>query len=94
MDDNRLERIEQKIDVVATKTNDVVIILTKQHEVLKDHTRRSIAAEENIALLRADVKPLQKRMAQAEGAFKLIVMLAVVASIAEGVMSILSYLHH
>lgn len=52
-DDSRLERIEDKIDSLSERISSVDATLAAQHVTLKDHTRRSLANEESLELLKS-----------------------------------------
>lgn len=52
MDDNRLNRIESKIDTVTDKVDTINQILAQQHESLKYHIKRTDLLEQQIAPLR------------------------------------------
>lgn len=51
-----VERIESKVDAIDTKVDSQANILSAQAVTLSDHTRRSLAAEENIDILRSEVR--------------------------------------
>mgnify|MGYP001614100345 CR=1 FL=1 len=51
-----IEKIDSKVDVIGEKVSDQNAILAKQSVILEDHTRRSLAAEENLDLLRQEAR--------------------------------------
>ena len=72
--DDRLKRIEDKIDHIGDQQGEMNITLAKQHESLKSHMRRTAALEEIVL-------PLHKRSMMMDGAWKLIALLAMAAEI-------------
>lgn len=80
-----LSRMENKIDKLDPRLDSMDVTLAKQSVILEDHTRRSLANEEAVELLKkkleADVKPLQNHVAAMTGVLKSIGVLASIASI-------------
>lgn len=75
MSDDRLERIEDKLDAVAERINKIDITLAGQHVSLVDHIRRT-------ALLEKAIVPIKKHVDAMQGAAKLIMIAsAIVATI-------------
>lgn len=74
MDDKRLDRLEDKIDIVVTRIGAVDSTLSAQHVSLTEHIRRT-------ELLEAEVKPIKRSVAMMEGALKLLGVLAVIFEI-------------
>ena len=93
-----LERIENKMDVQTGTINQLAIIAAQQHVSLEEHSKRSTTAEENIALIRADIKPIQKHVQMISGGLKLIgftaTILAALGAVFEAVVTLLQYLRH
>lgn len=58
MDDERNKRIEEKIDAVVDKLHEIDKTLVRNTVSLEDHMRRTAANEENLRLLREEIKPL------------------------------------
>jgi hypothetical protein len=88
-----MDEIEKKLDKLVEQTfeikTDICEIkttLAKQAVVLEDHTRRSLAAEENIGLLREQIKPIEAHVALMGGVGKtltfIIAVLGVIAGLA------------
>ena len=71
--DERLIRIEDKVDKLSDKISSIDVTLAAQHEVLKEHTRRSTALE-------AIVEPIQKRDLMILGAAKVLAVIAAVVT--------------
>lgn len=70
----------------------VKIILARQEENLEEHMRRTQLNEENLELLRSELKPVQRHVDMINGVLKLIGGIAVVVSIITGVLAIISQL--
>lgn len=78
-----IDKIDQKVDKIDQKFDEQCTILTKQSAILEEHTRRSLAAEENIELLRSTTnnrfKPLEKYADRAKFVFIIIGFLSTIA---------------
>lgn len=57
------QRIENKIDLIVEKISAIDVTLASQNEVLKDHTRRSLANEEAVKVLGSELKPVLSHVA-------------------------------
>ena len=75
------EKIIVKLDKLDERLDSVDKTLIKQESSLSEHMRRSLAAEENLQILREEFKPVQNHVSQISGAFKLIGLLSVVLGI-------------
>lgn len=78
MDDQRLERIENKLDKFGDHLAAIDVTLAAQHVSLETHIKRT-------ELLEQEVKPIQKHVDMVNGALKLIGILAMIAAIIEAV---------
>lgn len=87
MSDDRLNRIEGKVDKIVEHVSSIDVTLAKQHESLKDHIRRSDLLEQKLI-------PVEKHVAMMQGALKLIGLMATLAGIAAAVIEMLKYLGH
>jgi hypothetical protein len=74
MSQKKLEVIENKIDKIDSRLNSIDTTLVSQHEVLKEHIRRT-------ELLEEDVAPIKKEMSMFHGALALVGLLCTVATI-------------
>lgn len=90
MEDKRLDRLESKIDKIVDDISEIKITLGAQHVTLVEHTRRSTLAEENLGILRTELKPIQKHVAMVTGALKLIGLVSVVVGIIAGIVQIIA----
>lgn len=57
------QRIDEKLDMIVEKISSIDSTLASQHEILKDHTRRSLANEEAVKLLGNELKPVLSHVA-------------------------------
>lgn len=73
-EDNRLERIELKIDDISEHIASVDTTLALQHQSLEEHMRRS-------DLLERKIEPLENHVALIHGLFKLLGVLGTIAAI-------------
>jgi hypothetical protein len=85
MNEDRLMRIENKIDKVVDHIGKIDTTLAAQHESLKTHIHRT-------ELLEEAVKPLVKHDNMLQGILKLIGVLALIGAAAEGAVALLNYL--
>lgn len=75
-DDQKLVRIEDKIDKINEKISSIDSTLASQHESLKHHIKRT-------DLLEKELKPVRKYVDMINGALKLVGILATIAAIIE-----------
>lgn len=83
--DDRIIRIENKIDTMADHVSSINITLAAQHESLKDHMRRTEILEETI-------KPITKHDHMVLGAVKLILLVTAILGGAEGIVAVMNYI--
>lgn len=67
-----VEKIDTKLDKVDERLNSIDVTLVKQESSLEHHIFRTGLAEEQLELLRADIKPLKKRHELMNGVFRII----------------------
>lgn len=79
--DNRLEKIETKIDKLDERLDKIDITLTKQHGSLDHHIKRTALAEENIEMLRSEIKPLAQHVATINHLAKIVSVMGTFAAI-------------
>ncbi len=65
-------KLEQKIDILDARLDDIDKTLILQHASLEEHIRGVRAAEANLDLLRAQLQPIQKHVAMIEGVLKFV----------------------
>ena len=85
MSDDRIGRIENKIDKLSEHLGSIDATLAAQHVSLKEHMRRTAILEEQMG-------PIKGALLKFQGVLKLISIIAIVATIGEGVVSVLGYL--
>lgn len=85
MSDDRLERIESKLDKVVEHISSIDSTLAAQHVSLDDHIRRT-------ELLEKDVAPLKAHDNMRAGAFKLTGLVLGLCAAIEGIVMLLEYL--
>lgn len=87
-----MKTLEEKIDVIIEKVGSIDTKVAVQGEVLAEHQRRSLAAEDNLALLRLEFKPVQRHVLMIEGALKFIGVCATLVTIVGGIARLLGLL--
>jgi len=85
-----VERIEIKLDKISDDIAEIKVTLAEQAVILKDHTRRSLAGEANLELLREQVKPIESHVMFVRGAMKAVVILISLAGAIATVIRVLS----
>ena len=100
-----IEKIDSKVDKLGESVNDQNVILAKQSVILEDHTRRSLAAEENLALLRkesranqismdSELAPIKTHVDRVSFIFKAIMFLASASGIVVAAIKVLEFFSH
>lgn len=84
--DDRLFRVEDKLDSLKDTLNEINITLAAQHESLKEHMSRT-------RLLEDRVDPLEKNATMTHGAIKLVSGGVAVISAVHSVLAVLQALH-
>lgn len=91
------ELILNKLDGLNEKLIEVSVTLAKQGVVLEEHQRRSNLNEENIELLRKEVKielePIKKHVSLIEATLKVLGALSVAGSSVIGIIKLISFLN-
>lgn len=88
MSDERLERIENKIDKLADRISSIDSTLAAQHEQLKVHIKRTDILEQQVVPL------VKSQVITKSDIAKLIGIIAAIAAIVEGAVSLLTHLKH
>jgi len=83
--DDRIIRIENKLDKVVDHISSIDSTLAAQHESLREHIRRTNLLEE-------EVEPIKKHVNMVGGVIKMVLILSAVGGGAEGVVALLNYL--
>ena len=81
MSDDRLNRIENKIDTLHDKVSSIDKTLAEQHISLKEHIKRTNLLEE-------EVRPIKKHVTMLQGAIKLVSLSAGIIAIVKIIMEL------
>lgn len=84
MNDERLGRMENKLDRIAERLSSIDGTLQAQHVSLAEHIRRT-------ELLEDQIKPVERHVVMVQGALKLIGLMAVLGGILGAVIEFLSF---
>lgn len=76
MSDDKIDKIDNKIDKIQDRLSSIDSTLAAQHEVLKEHTRRSLANENAIEVLSEKLSPVLTHVAIMQLIGKLILAVA------------------
>jgi len=92
-----ITRIFDQLDEIKKDIAQINVILAKQSVVLEDHTRRSLANENEIKLVEKqlvdEVSPIKTEMAKLTGMIKLVAgVITVVAVVAQVAQVVLQYM--
>lgn len=80
--DEKLQRIENKVDTVVEHIGNINITLAKQHVSLDEHIRRT-------ALLEQQVKPIERHVNMVNGVLKFIGFISLLLGIATSALKLL-----
>ena len=72
------ERIYDLLNKISEDISELKITSAKQEENIKEHIRRTELAEENIQLIREEIKPLKEHVVAINGTLKIIGILSIV----------------
>lgn len=82
MEDERLTRIEEKLDRVVERIGSIDVTLAEQHLSLRHHIKRT-------DLLEATVKPIKSHVDRVDGVVKFLGVVALVLGIAAAISKML-----
>lgn len=91
---DKLDKIDNKVDKIDESVHSIDKTLISQAKQLEIHILRTNLAEENIEILRSQVKPLEKHVAEVSGMLKLIKWSGVVIGIIAGIVKIRQFFGH
>ena len=80
--DPQLDRLEGKLDKLDERLDSIDKILAVYAEQLTYHIKRTDLGDENLKLLRQEIKPIHKHVVMVEGVLKFIGLLSLVGSLA------------
>lgn len=89
---NTLINIDSKVDKLDMRLDNVDVTLGKQQVELSDHIRRTEIAEQNITLIRSEIKPIQKHVDMIHGALKLLGLVTSIVGLIAGVIKIMEFI--
>lgn len=81
MEDDILKKIESKIDKIADDLVEIKIVQVKEQVSLDEHIRRTELLEYAQEEIFEELKPIKMHIGQVNGAFKVIGLLASLASV-------------
>ena len=87
--EGKLDRLDGALDTIVIRLGSIDTTLAVQAEQLATHIKRTDLAEENLDHLRAEMKPVQAHVLRVEGALKLIGLIGVIATIVNGIWTML-----
>lgn len=87
-----LVKILDKQDEISKDITEIKVVQTAQHVTLNEHIRRTELAEQNINLLREEIKPIKKHVAYVDFVAKSIGFVSVLGGIATAVIKIIQFL--
>lgn len=86
-----LAKLYQKLEKLSEDVAEIRSVQAAQHEVLKEHTRRSTANEEMIAAVKAELEPLKRSKAMYEGSLKVFGALSGIAVFVVTILNIIGF---
>lgn len=86
-----IERVLAKLDKLIEEMTELKEVSIKQEINLQNHMKRTELMEENMDILREEVKPLQKRFDAQNTIFKLIGIGASIITVGAGLIKIAEY---
>lgn len=84
MSDDKLHRIEEKVDKVVDSIARIDVTLAAQHESLKYHIKRT-------DMLETDIKPLEAHVHAVQGILKMVGLVSVMAGVVAAMVEVLTY---
>lgn len=81
-----IKTILDEIRMMREEMQAIKIVNVKQEQNLREHMKRSDALEENLDILRKNMKPLQRHVMMVDWFFKLLGVIAILVTIAEFLM--------
>jgi len=83
-----VDRIDEKLDRLTDAIFDIKgciarieISIAKHNVILEEHTRRSLAAEQNLELLREQVRPIEGHVAYVRGLGRAFIVIISIAGV-------------
>jgi archaellum component FlaC len=82
------QKLDEKLDKIHDKLSSIDVTLVKQAGQLEHHIYRTKLAEENLEILKNEMKPIQKHVTQVSGILKFFGILSVFAGIVKAVLEV------
>lgn len=87
---DKLNKIDEKLERIEDKISNIDVTLTKQAKDLEHHIYRTDLAEENIELLRSELDPIKKHINFVDASLKVIGLIASGMTFILGIYKLLS----
>ena len=84
------ERLFDTLDKISDRVGNLEITAAKHDANLEEHMKRTALAEESIALIRQELKPVEKHVYFVEAIIKVIGVTSALVSIGVGIFKIIS----
>lgn len=72
------DRLYEILDKISEDISDLKVTVAKQEENIKEHIRRTELAEENLDMIRNEIKPLKEHVIAINGVLKTIGIISVI----------------
>lgn len=82
------DKILQSLDRIESDIVELKITSAKQEENLKEHIRRTEIAEENITLIREEIRPLKDHVIVVNGVLKVLGIVSIIITSVAGFLGI------
>lgn len=86
-------KIWENQEVMKNDVNDIKVTLAEQHITLEDHTRRSLANEAAVELLRKQIKPIENHVLMVNFAVKILLAIGGVVGFVASLLKVLEFFH-
>lgn len=87
-----VERILDKLEEITKEITELKVVSVKQEENLKVHMKRSDALEEQLDIMRQELKPVQKHVFYVDAFIKGLGLISIIIGIISGLLKIQSLL--
>ena len=85
---DKLGKLDVKLDKIEEHLSNIDITLVKQHEQLAHHIYRTSLAEQNLDILRQEIKPVQKHVEVVNTTLKVLGAVASVVTFVAGILKL------
>jgi hypothetical protein len=91
--EGRLEKIESKQDQILQEMIDNRIVNERNTTSLEIHIKRSDMLQEELEIIRAEMKPIEKHITMVSAGLKLLGLISLLASLTLAIVNISKLLH-